>query len=207
MDIIEHDRIEKMKAYENELYIKGYNLICGVDEAGRGPLCGPVVAAAVILPKDIYIEGVNDSKKLTEKKRELLYEEITKKAIAWAVGISDVDVIEEVNILNATRLAMKQAVEGLKVPAEYALIDAEKKVPITIPYIPIIKGDMLSQSIAAASIIAKVTRDHMLIEFDKEYPEYNFIKNKGYGTKEHIEAIKKNGLCKIHRPSFCKKFI
>ena len=171
--------MEDLYKYEKELYKKKIRYIAGVDEVGRGPLIGAVVAACVVLPKNFRLEGLTDSKKLTEKKRELLYEEITKKAIAWAVGISDVDVIEEVNILNATRLAMKQAVEGLKVPAEYALIDAEKKVPITIPYIPIIKGDMLSQSIAAASIIAKVTRDHMLIEFDKEYPEYNFIKNKG----------------------------
>ncbi len=207
MDNNELNRLKEMTKYEEEKYNEGYNLICGIDEAGRGPLCGPVVAAAVILPKGAYIEGVNDSKKLTEKKRERLYEKITKEAIAYGVGISDVDVIEEVNILNATRLAMKQAVENLKIKAEYALVDAEKKVPINIPYLPIIKGDALSQSIAAASIIAKVTRDRMLIQYDKMYPEYGFLKNKGYGTKTHIEAIKKYGLCDIHRPSFCKKFI
>lgn len=207
MDIKELERLKKMMEYEESLYSEGYNLICGIDEAGRGPLCGPVVAGAVILPKDFYIEGVNDSKKLAEKKREKLYEEITKNAIAWGVGISDVDVIEEVNILNATRLAMKQAVESLKVKPEYALVDAEKKVPIDVPYLPIIKGDSLSQSIAAASIIAKVTRDRMLLEFDKKYPEYGFLSNKGYGTKAHVEAIKKYGLSEIHRPSFCTKFI
>lgn len=200
-------RLKKMMEYEDKLYLQGYNLICGIDEAGRGPLCGPVVAGAVILPKDMYIEGVNDSKKLTEAKREKLYDDITKNAIAWSFGISDVNFIEEVNILNATRLAMKQAVESLKISPEYALVDAEKKVPINVPYLPIIKGDSLSQSIAAASIIAKVTRDRMLIEYDRLYPEYGFINNKGYGTATHTAAIKEYGLCPIHRPSFCKKFI
>jgi ribonuclease HII len=200
-------RLKKMMEYEEKIYADGYNVICGIDEAGRGPLCGPVVAGAVILPKDMYIEGVNDSKKLSEKKREKLYEDITKNAIAWAVGISDVQIIEEVNILNATRLAMKQAVETLKISPEYALVDAEKHVPIDIPFLPIIKGDSLSQSIAAASIIAKVTRDRMLIDFDKKYPEYGFLSNKGYGTATHVAAIKEYGLCPIHRPSFCKKFV
>lgn len=200
-------RLDKMLEYERELYSKGYENICGIDEAGRGPLCGPVVAAAVILKKDDHIEGVNDSKKLTEKKREVLFEEIKERAVAYSVGIVDEQTIDEINILEATRLAMKKAVEGLQVKAEYALVDAEKKVPIDIPYTPIVKGDALSESIAAASIIAKVTRDHMIMELDKEYPEYNFAKNKGYGTKEHTEAIKKYGLCKIHRRSFCKKFM
>jgi len=200
-------RLDKMLEYERELYSKGYEYICGIDEAGRGPLCGPVVAAAVILKKDDHIEGVNDSKKLTEKKREVLFEEIKERAVAYSVGIVDEQTIDEINILEATRLAMKKAVEGLQVKAEYALVDAEKKVPIDIPYTPIVKGDALSESIAAASIIAKVTRDHMIMELDKEYPEYNFAKNKGYGTKEHTEAIKKYGLCKIHRRSFCKKFM
>lgn len=200
-------RLDKMLEYERELYSKGYEYICGIDEAGRGPLCGPVVAAAVILKKDDHIEGVNDSKKLTEKKREVLFEEIKERAVAYSVGIVDEQTIDEINILEATRLAMKKAVEGLQVKAEYALVDAEKKVPIDIPYTPIVKGDSLSESIAAASIIAKVTRDHMIMELDKEYPEYNFAKNKGYGTKEHMEAIKTHGLCKIHRRSFCKKFM
>lgn len=200
-------RLDKMLEYERDLYNKGYKLICGIDEAGRGPLCGPVVAAAVILKKDDHIEGVNDSKKLSEKKREILFEEIKKRALAYSVGIVDEKVIDDINILEATRLAMKKAVEGLSVKPDYALVDAEKHVPIDVPYTPIIKGDSLSESIAAASIIAKVTRDHMIIEMDKKYPEYNFKKHKGYGTKEHIEAIKKYGLCDIHRRSFCKKFV
>ena len=200
-------RLDKMLEYERALYAKGYEFICGIDEAGRGPLCGPVVAAAVILKKDDHIEGVNDSKKLSEKKRESLFETIKERAVAWSVGIVDEETIDNINILESTRLAMKKAVEGLKQKPEYALVDAEKKVPIDVPYSPIIKGDALSESIAAASIIAKVTRDHMIIELDKEYPEYGFAKNKGYGTKEHTEAIKKYGLCKAHRKSFCKKFI
>jgi len=203
----EQERLDKMLEYERALYTKGYEYICGIDEAGRGPLCGPVVAAAVILKKDDHIEGVNDSKKLSEKKREQLFETIKERAVAWSVGIVDEKIIDEINILEATRLAMKKAVEGLQIKPEYALVDAEKKVPIDVPYMPIVKGDALSESIAAASIIAKVTRDHMIIELDKEYPEYNFAKNKGYGTKEHTEAIKKYGLCKAHRRSFCKKFI
>jgi len=200
-------RLEKMLEYEKELYSKGYEYICGIDEAGRGPLCGPVVAAAVILKKGDKIEGVNDSKKLSEKKREQLFETIKERAIAYSVGIVDEKTIDEINILEATRLAMKKAVEGLTIKAEYALVDAEKKVPIDVPYTPIIKGDALSESIAAASIIAKVTRDRMIVELDSKYPEYNFAKNKGYGTKQHTDAIKEYGLCPAHRRSFCKKFI
>lgn len=200
-------RLETMLEYEKELYSKGYEYICGIDEAGRGPLCGPVVAAAVILKKGDKIEGVNDSKKLSEKKREALFEIIKERAIAYSVGIVDEKTIDEINILEATRLAMKKAVEGLKQKPDYALVDAEKKVPIDVPYMPIIKGDALSESIAAASIIAKVTRDRMIVELDEKYPEYNFAKNKGYGTKEHTEAIKKYGLCDAHRRSFCKKFM
>lgn len=203
----EEIRLEKMLEYEKDLYSKGYEYICGIDEAGRGPLCGPVVAAAVILRKSDKIEGVNDSKKLSEKKREQVFEEIRKRAIAYSVGIVDEKTIDEINILEATRLAMKKAVEGLKQKPDYALVDAEKKVPIDTPYTPIIKGDTLSESIAAASIIAKVTRDRMIVELDKQYPEYNFAKNKGYGTKEHTEAIKEHGLCPAHRRSFCKKFM
>lgn len=207
MKDIEEQRLEKMLEYEKELYSKGYEYICGIDEAGRGPLCGPVVAAAVILKKGDKIEGVNDSKKLSEKKREALFDVIKERAVAWSIGIVDEKTIDEINILEATRLAMKKAVEGLKQKPDYALVDAEKKVPIDVPYMPIIKGDALSESIAAASIIAKVTRDHMVMELDKQYPEYNFGKNKGYGTREHTEAIKKYGLCPAHRRSFCKKFI
>lgn len=203
----EEIRLEKMLEYEKDLYSKGYEYICGIDEAGRGPLCGPVVAAAVILKKGDKIEGVNDSKKLSEKKREQLFDTIKERAVAYSVGIVDEKTIDEINILEATRLAMKKAVEGLTTKAEYALVDAEKKVPIDIPYTPIIKGDALSESIAAASIIAKVTRDRMIVELDTKYPEYNFAKNKGYGTKQHTDAIKEHGLCPAHRRSFCKKFV
>ena len=168
---------------------------------------GPVVAAAVILPKNAHIEGVNDSKKLSEKKRELLYQIITKEAVAVGVGIKDVDVIESVNILNATKLAMKEAINNLKVKPDYVLIDGNQMIDIDIKAETVVSGDAVSESIAAASIIAKVTRDKMLYEYDKMYPQYGFAKHKGYGTKQHIEAIKKYGLTKIHRESFCKKFI
>lgn len=203
----ELNRLKNMLEIEDKLYSEGYNFVCGVDEAGRGPLCGPVVAAAVILPKDEYIEGVNDSKKLTEKKREKLYDDIMKKAVAASIGISDVDVIEKVNILNATKLAMKQAIEKLSIKPDYVLIDGNQMIDINIKAETVVSGDAKSLSIAAASIIAKVTRDRMLIEFDKKYPEYGFAKHKGYGTKSHIEAIQKYGLTDIHRPSFCKKFV
>ncbi len=203
----ELNRLKNMLEIEDKLYSEGYNFVCGVDEAGRGPLCGPVVAAAVILPKDEYIEGVNDSKKLTEKKREKLYDDIMKKAVAVSIGISDVDVIEKVNILNATKLAMKQAIEKLSIKPDYVLIDGNQMIDINIKAETVVSGDAKSESIAAASIIAKVTRDRMLIEFDKKYPEYGFAKHKGYGTKSHIEAIQKYGLTDIHRPSFCKKFV
>lgn len=203
----ELNRLKNMLEIEDKLYSEGYNFVCGVDEAGRGPLCGPVVAAAVILPKDEYIEGVNDSKKLTEKKREKLYDDIMKKAVAASIGISDVDVIEKVNILNATKLAMKQAIEKLSIKPDYVLIDGNQMIDINIKAETVVSGDAKSESIAAASIIAKVTRDRMLIEFDKKYPEYGFAKHKGYGTKSHIEAIQKYGLTDIHRSSFCKKFV
>ncbi len=203
----ELERLKTMLQIENSLYKSGYNFICGVDEAGRGPLCGPVVAAAVILPKDECIEGVNDSKKISEKKREKLYDEILLKAIAVGVGISDVDIIEKVNILNATKLAMKQAIENLNITPDYVLIDGNQMIDIKIPANTVVSGDAKSESIAAASIIAKVTRDRMLIKWDKDYPEYGFAKHKGYGTKRHIEAIEKYGLTKIHRPSFCKKIV
>lgn len=203
----ELERLKTMLQIENSLYKSGYNFICGVDEAGRGPLCGPVVAAAVILPKDECIEGVNDSKKISEKKREKLYDEILLKATAVGVGICDVDVIEKVNILNATKMAMKQAIDNLNLTPDYVLIDGNQMIDIKIPANTVVSGDAKSESIAAASIIAKVTRDRMLIKWDKDYPEYGFAKHKGYGTKRHIEAIEKYGLTKIHRPSFCKKFI
>ncbi len=200
-------RLDNMLKIEHELNKKGYEFVCGVDEAGRGPLCGPVVAAAVILPKDAHIEGVNDSKKLTEKKREKLYDDIMQNAVSVGVGVSDVDIIEEVNILNATKKAMLQAISNLKVNPEYVLVDGNQKIDTDISLETVVKGDSKSESIAAASIIAKVTRDRLLIEYDKKYPEYGFAKHKGYGTKAHIEAIKKYGLTPIHRPSFCKKFV
>ena len=203
----EEERLQKMLEIEEGLYSKGIKLVCGVDEAGRGPLCGPVVAAAVILKPDSKIEGVNDSKKLSEKKREQVYENIMENALAVGVGMSDVDVIESVNILNATKLAMKEAISKLKVQPEYVLIDGNQMIDITIPGETVVHGDAISESIAAASIIAKVTRDRMLIEWDKEYPEYGFAKHKGYGTKAHIDAIAKYGLTPIHRPSFCTKFV
>lgn len=203
----EEERLKHMLQIEDELYSDGYKLICGVDEAGRGPLCGPVVAAAVILKEDDMIEGVNDSKKLSEKKREEVYGKIMDKAIAVGVGVKDVDVIEEVNILNATKLAMKEAIDNLKVRPEFVLIDGNQMIDIDINAKTVVHGDAISESIAAASIIAKVTRDRMLIEWDKKYPEYGFAKHKGYGTKAHIEAIQKYGLTPLHRPSFCTKFL
>ena len=190
-----------MKDFENELYLKGIEYVAGVDEVGRGPLIGPVVTAAVILPKKYYDERINDSKKLTEKKRELLYDVIMENAIAVGIGMSSNEVIDEINILEATKRAMKEAINNLSVKPEHVLIDAVK-LDIDIPSTSIIKGDAKSQSIAAASIIAKVTRDRMLIEWDKKYPEYDFKHNKGYGTKKHIEAIYKYGVLEEHRKTF-----
>ena len=203
----ELERLKNMLLIEESLYDEGYEYICGVDEAGRGPLCGPVVASAAILPKHGCIEGVNDSKKISEKKREKLYDDIMKGAIAVGIGISDVDVIEKVNILNATKIAMKKAIESLSIKPDYVLIDGNQKIDIDILQETVVSGDAKSESIASASIIAKVTRDRMLRKFDEMYPEYGFAKHKGYGTKAHIEAIKKYGLTPIHRKSFCTKFI
>lgn len=203
----EINRINQMLEIERKLYNLGYYQICGVDEAGRGPLCGPVVAAAVILSQNCIIEGVNDSKKLSEKKREMLYNEIIKNAIAVGVGTCDQDVIDEINILNATKKAMCEAIKNLKKKPDYVLIDGNQKIDIEFPLDTVVKGDSKSESIAAASIIAKVTRDRIMLEYDKKYPEYGFAKHKGYGTKAHIEAIEKYGITPIHRISFCRKFI
>lgn len=200
-------RLDEMMKFENELYENGYDIIAGIDEAGRGPLAGPVVACAVILKQGEYIEGLNDSKKISPKKREKLYDEITQKCVAYSLGIVDNNVIDEINILEATRLAMKKAIEGLSVTPKYLLIDAETHVDTDIPLAGIVKGDSLSVSIAAASIIAKVTRDRMLVDFDKEYPEYEFSKHKGYGTALHIQKIGEYGLTPIHRKTFCSKFV
>ena len=190
-----------MKEYENELYKQGIEYIAGIDEVGRGPLVGPVVTAAVILPKDYYDERINDSKKITEKKRELLYSVIMENAISVGIGISSEKVIDEINILEATKKAMKEAINNLSVKPEHLLIDAVK-LDTSIPSTSIIKGDAKSQSIAAASIIAKVTRDRMMIELDKIHPEYDFKHNKGYGTKKHIEALYKYGPLEEHRKTF-----
>ena len=195
-----------MLDYEFEKAFKcdSIKMICGVDEAGRGPLMGPVVAAACILPEGFILEGLNDSKKLTEKKREALFDIIKENAISYCVAFVTVEEIEELNILNATMLAMKRAIEGLSVPADMALIDGNQSKGFSIPTKTVIKGDATVPSIAAASILAKVTRDRMCLEYDKEYPDYGFAKHKGYGTKAHMDAIKKYGPCPVHRPSFLK---
>lgn len=195
-----------MLEYENEAKTAGYKLICGVDEAGRGPLAGPVYAAAVILPDDIDIVGINDSKKLSEKKREQLFSEITQKAVAYCVATASVDEIEDINILNAAMLAMKRAVSGLKIKPDIVFIDGNKAPDLDIKTKTIIKGDSLSMSIAAASILAKVSRDRYMYELSEKYPQYMFDKHKGYGTKLHYDAIEKYGICPEHRPSFLKKF-
>lgn len=190
-----------MKEYETELYNKGITLIAGIDEVGRGPLVGPVVTAAVILPKDFYDERINDSKRLSEKKREELYEVIKENAISIGIGISSEKVIDEINILEATKKAMIEAVNNLSIKPEHLLIDAVK-LNIDIPSTSIIKGDAKSLSIASASIIAKVTRDRMMYELDIKHPEYDFKNNKGYGTKKHIEALYKYGALEEHRKTF-----
>ena len=191
--------------YEQNAELKGYKAICGVDEAGRGPLAGPVCAAAVILPPDTIIDGVNDSKKLTEKKREALFNVIKETAVSYCIAYASVEEIESINILNATMLAMKRAVEGLDVKADYAMIDGNKMPPLDIDGETIVKGDAKSMSIACASILAKVSRDRLLYEYAKEYPQYHFDKHKGYGTAAHREAIIKYGPCPYHRMSFLKK--
>lgn len=193
--------------YEVEAKSKGYKAVCGVDEAGRGPLAGPVCAAAVILPENTIIDGVNDSKKLSEKKREALFDVIKSSARSYCIAYATVEEIESMNILNATMLAMKRAVEGLDVKADYAMIDGNRLPDLNIDSEFIIKGDAKSMSIAAASILAKVSRDRLLREYAKEYPEYQFDKHKGYGTKAHIEALKKYGPCPYHRMSFLGKIL
>lgn len=190
-----------MLEYENNLYKEGVTLIAGVDEVGRGPLIGPVVACACILPVNFYHKDIKDSKKLSEKKREEMYKIIKENAISIGTGIVSEKVIDEVNIYEATKIAMKEAIKNLNITPEHVLIDA-MKLELNIPSTPIIKGDAKSESIAAASIIAKVTRDHMLDEMDKEYPMYDLKNNKGYGTKKHLEALQTYGPCKYHRVSY-----
>lgn len=193
--------------YEKEAESEGYQTVCGVDEAGRGPLAGPVYAAAVILPTDTIIDGVNDSKKLTEKKREALFPIICERAVSYCVASASEAEIDEMNILNATFLAMRRAVEGLSVSAQAALIDGNRMPSLSIPAKTIVKGDCLSMSIACASILAKVSRDHFMYQLDQTYPQYQFAKHKGYGTKLHIEYIRKYGPCPVHRKSFLKKIL
>ena len=193
--------------YEHAAYQEGYNLVCGVDEAGRGPLAGPVCAAAVILPRDLEIEGLNDSKKLSDKRRRALYEVITEQALAYGIAMVDEKVIDEINILQATFLAMRQAVEQFSEKPSLALVDGNREPDFgEIPVKTIVKGDSLSANIAAASILAKVTRDRFMEEQDAIYPQYGFSVHKGYGTKAHYEALREFGACPIHRRSFLKKF-
>ena len=197
--------MDKLK-YEKELFEKGYKYICGVDEVGRGPLAGPVVCAAVIMPLDEIVEGVDDSKKLSAKKRETLSELIQKKAVACNICRVEPEVIDEINILEATKLCMKNAVEGLKVKPDFVITDGNMTLDISIPQASIISGDALSYSIGAASIVAKVHRDKLMDEYAEIYPEYGFEKHKGYGTAVHINAIKEHGLSPVHRRSFTKKW-
>ena len=204
----EEQRLLLLKEKENELRKKGFQYICGIDEAGRGPLAGPVVVASVIMPADSMIEGVNDSKKVSEKKREKIYEQILEEAISYGVAIIGQDEIDEINILNATKKGLTISLQELTKKPDLILVDALNGIDtIGIPYDSIIKGDAKCYSIAAASIIAKVTRDRIMREWDKIYPEYGFEKHKGYGTAAHIAVIKENGLCPIHRKSFTKNFV
>ena len=201
----ELERLEVMRQFEEEY--KESPFICGIDEVGRGPLCGPVVASAVILPKDARILYINDSKQLSEKKREALFNEIMQKAVAVGTGIVSPEEIDELNILQATYKAMRMAISSLPVKPTLLLNDAVTIPEVDIPQVKIIKGDAKSMSIAAASIIAKVTRDRMMVEYDKIFPEYGLAKNKGYGSKEHIEALRKYGSCPIHRKTFITHFV
>lgn len=195
-------RLEEMQRYERELQQQGVTRVAGVDEVGRGPLAGPVVAAAVILPLEFSVLGIDDSKKLSEKKREELYDKILEHCICYALGVVDHQKIDRINILQATKLAMQLAIEGLGVQPEHVLIDALSLPAVPLPQTGIIRGDSASVSIAAASILAKVTRDRMMLDFHQQYPGYCFDRNKGYGTREHYEGIRRQGLCGIHRRTF-----
>lgn len=203
----EIERLNLLKAEEEKIYNNSdVKYICGIDEAGRGPLAGPVVVGAVVLPRDSFIEGINDSKKISEKKREQIYDTITKEAISYGVGIVSQEQIDDINILNATKLGLTMALKELSVKPDLIIVDALNKIDtLGIPYISMVKGDAKVYSVAAASIIAKVTRDRMMQEWDAIYPAYGFAKHKGYGTAFHIEAIKENGLCVLHRRSFIKE--
>ena len=197
-------KMEKLDLWEieRELHTQGIGLICGVDEAGRGPLAGPVCASAVILPAEADLPGLNDSKKLSEKKREQLFPEIQRTALAWSVAFASVEEIEERNILGATMLAMNRAIAGLSLKPELALIDGNRNKEIEMPSRCVVHGDARCASIAAASILAKVSRDHLMVELSREYPQYGFEQHKGYGTRAHYEALREYGPCPAHRPSF-----
>ena len=192
---------------EMEIRAKGFTAVCGIDEAGRGPLAGPVVAAAVILPEDIQLPGVNDSKKITEKKREILFDFVKENALAYGIGEASETEIDEINILQATFLAMRRAVEALQIPADYALVDGNRIQGLPVPAETVIGGDGKVLSIAAASILAKVTRDRYMRDMAAQYPEYGFEKHKGYGTKAHYAAIEQYGICPLHRKTFLKKVL
>ena len=204
----ELERLTKIKEIEKDLYSKGFKNICGIDEAGRGPLAGPVVVAGVIMPQDSMIEGINDSKKVTEKRREKLYDVIKEEAISYSIAVIDHHVIDDINILNATKQGVTEVVDGLDVKPDLIIVDALTHINTRgIPYEPIIKGDAKCYNIAAASILAKVTRDRIMRQWDEIYPQYGFASHKGYGTAKHIQAIKEYGICSIHRKSFVKNFI
>ena len=204
----EEQRLKELKKEEQELRNRGFKTICGIDEAGRGPLAGPVVVASVIMPENSMIEGVNDSKKISEKKREVLYDKILEEAISYGVAIIGQDEIDNINILNATKKGLTLSLQELNVRPDLIIVDALTHIDtMGIPYESIIKGDAKCYSISAASIIAKVTRDRIMREWDKVYPEYGFEQHKGYGTAKHISAIKEYGLCTIHRKSFTKNFV
>ncbi len=194
-------------SYEKEAHENGFSVVCGVDEAGRGPLAGPVFAAAVILPENYSHEILNDSKKLSEKKRDLVYDDIIRDAVCWSVGTADEKEIDDINILNATFLAMKRAVDGLTIKPDLAYIDGNQYPKTGVKEVTIIKGDSKCMSVAAASIIAKVSRDRFMMKIAEEYPEYQFEKHKGYGTKLHYEMIEKYGVSPVHRKSFLKKIL
>ena len=203
----EFERLTKIKEVEKDLYNKGFKNICGIDEAGRGPLAGPVVVAGVIMPKDSMIEWVNDSKKVTERRREILYEKIKEEAISYSIAVIDHNIIDDRNILNATKQGVTEVVDGLDVKPDLIIVDALTHINTRgIPYEPIIKGDAKCYNIAAASILAKVTRDRIMRQWDEIYPQYGFAAHKGYGTAKHIAAIKEYGLCPIHRITFTKHF-